>query len=484
MRTRRRAIALFSFVLAGLAVFLPQVPSGAAPAGTPRLEVRAARSSVELVRREGRPVWLDLGIVLASFDAPFDLRVQRDSYDDPVRLWQALHASGGTTLQELPADLLDGWSGLAEFLRVKLFSLDGRLLRQRTSTICPAGWDYQRIDDSGPFDPTYPFGCYGSPFTLGTVWGIDQGWGIVPEWMTDLSVKVPDGDYRAVVSITRRYRELFAVDPADAAVEVGVHIRTGDPCRHCQGASGPGLLGERSALTAAPTVDSPDPSTIVDLVALPAFDIATDREGGRDLLMFGSNVWNRGPASLVVEGFRAGDENILEAWQYFLDDGAIVGKARVGTFEFDDRLGHHHWHFRQFAKYRLLDESLTHVVRSHKQSFCLAPTDAIDLSVDGAVWRPEDIGFSQCGWSPNALWIREVMPAGWGDTYYQWAGGQAFDITKVPNGTYWIEVHANPLGALFDADLTNDIELREVILGGKPAARTVSVPPWHGIDTG
>jgi hypothetical protein len=482
MRTRRGSIALIAAVLATF--LLSQVPSIAAPPGTPRLQVKAARSNIELIRYgAGRPVWLDLGIGLASLDAPFDLRVQRASYDDPVRIWQALHGPGGTTLQELPADVLDGWNGLREFLRIKLFSLDGRLLRQRTSSICPAGWDMQRVDDSGPFDPTYPFGCYGGPFTLGTVWGIDQGWAIVPEWMTNLSVKVPDGDYRAVVTITRRYRELFAVDPDDASVELAVNIRTEDRCRRCEGAA-PERLDGRTSLTAAPVIDSPDPAAISDLVALPAFSIGTDRRHGRDLLMFGSNVWNRGPASLVVEGFRTGDEDLLDAWQYFSEDGAIVGKARAGTFEFDDRLGHGHWHFRQFAKYRLLDESLTHAVRSHKQSFCLAPTDAIDLTVDSAVWRPEDIGFSHCAWSPSALWIREVMPTGWGDTYFQWTAGQAFNITNVPNGTYWIEVHANPLGVLFDADPTNDIEVREVILGGKAGARTVVVPPWHGIDTG
>jgi hypothetical protein len=84
----------------------------------------------------------------------------------------------------------------------------------------------------------------------------------------------------------------------------------------------------------------------------------------------------------------------------------------------------------------------------------------------------------------DALWIREVLPAGWGDTYFQGVPGQSFDITGLPNGTYWIEVRANPLGSLYDVDPTNDTSLREVILGGTPGARTVTVPPWHGIDTG
>jgi hypothetical protein len=81
------------------------------------------------------------------------------------------------------------------------------------------------------------------------------------------------------------------------------------------------------------------------------------------------------------------------------------------------------------------------------------------------------------------MWIREVLPTGWGDTYYQSVPGQSFDITALPNGSYWIEVKANPAGVLFDADASNDLELREVILGGVPGRRTVSVPPYHGIDT-
>ena len=50
-------------------------------------------------------------------------------------------------------------------------------------------------------------------------------------------------------------------------------------------------------------------------------------------------------------------------------------------------------------------------------------------------------------------------------------GVAPFDITQLPNGAYWVEVTANPQGALFDADPSNDTELRDVVLGGTPGAR-------------
>ncbi|HEX4940964.1 MAG TPA: hypothetical protein VFW51_00390, partial [Actinomycetota bacterium] len=56
-------------------------------------------------------------------------------------------------------------------------------------------------------------------------------------------------------------------------------------------------------------------------------------------------------------------------------------------------------------------------------------------------------------------------------------------ISRKPNGTYWIEVRADPRGRLFVGDPTNHVELREVILRGRPGSRTVEAPPWHGIDT-
>jgi hypothetical protein len=75
-----------------------------------------------------------------------------------------------------------------------------------------------------------------------------------------------------------------------------------------------------------------------------------------------------------------------------------------------------------------------------------------------------------------------MMPIGWGDTYEQFLPGQAFNITNLPNGTYYIEVIANPQKVLHETNYRNDVSLRKIILGGTPGHRTVKVPSVHGID--
>ena len=76
-----------------------------------------------------------------------------------------------------------------------------------------------------------------------------------------------------------------------------------------------------------------------------------------------------------------------------------------------------------------------------------------------------------------------MLPVGWGDTYYQALPGQSFDITDLPNGTYFIQITANPQGLLMVGSTTNNTELRRIILGGRLGHPTVRVPRWHGIDT-
>ena len=210
-----------------------------------------------------------------------------------------------------------------------------------------------------------------------------------------------------------------------------------------------------------------------DMVALPAFGMfaGTDEAGG-DQLTFGANIANLGSGPLVVEGFRV-NESTMTATQFEYRDGVPTRSFPAGEFEWDPREGHLHWHFEDIAPYDLVaaDGSVT---RSGKQAFCLAPTDPIDLTLPGAEQRVEtDRLWSACG-GQSALWIREVLPAGWGDTYYQGLPGQAFDITGLPNGTYSVRVTTNFRNRLKESDTSNNVSNREIVLGGSPGERTVT----------
>lgn len=225
-----------------------------------------------------------------------------------------------------------------------------------------------------------------------------------------------------------------------------------------------------------------------DLRSLPAWDIAvTDGEDGdvpgKDYLAFSANVWNAGPAPLVVDGFRKPGKALMDAYQYFYDaNGKQVGYAPTGTMEWDPRVGHEHWHFTDFASYRLLSADQTKEVRSGKEAFCLANTDAIDQTVKNANWHPFNTDLSTACGQKNSLSVREVLDVGSGDTYTQYRPGQSFDITGLPNGTYYIQVIANPEKRLQETNLNNNVALRKVILGGTQGARTVKVPPHDLID--
>jgi Lysyl oxidase len=472
--------------------------AGANPTARPSLRLLAARSAVTITRSRHYAVLLDLGVFVTPVGAPLQLDVFRPDYDSPLQIDQV--SDGGASVTPMPADLLDGYQGLVRFGHIKVVDANGDTVSHGTIDLCPASYDRARVDDTGPPNPTYPaFGCQANPFTLGTVWGIDQGWAVnlvsPYEGPGDGGTRFagPDGTYRVVFRIDDAMVDAFAIAPADATSTVTLHLRTQrQRCSSCTprvphlspGSSS--LDGATGASPDVPIVSDPEPSTLPDLIPLPSSTmfVTHRRNSGRDELVFGATVWNRGPASLWVEGFRQPDASTMDAWQYFTDPtGTIVGKASVGSFEYDARRGHEHWHFEQFARYLLLDGAKQRIVKSHKEAFCLAPTDAIDLLAPRAEWNPGPLGFGGpvCG-SENSIWTREVLPTGWGDTYYQFLPGQSFDITDLPNGRYYVEVQANPKGELFESDLTNDLSYRRIFLRGTPGHRFVVVPPWHGLD--
>jgi hypothetical protein len=481
-------------LIAGLVVPMASLSATAAPAA-PSVRLVAGNDEITIVRRRPFPVPLNIGVFAAAVNGAFEVRATRANYDTPVSVERWI--DGGATIEPWPADTANGWNGLSGFLRVTARKDSGRLVLDEYQDFCPAMYGGQRVDDTGPLNQTYPmYGCYANPFTLGAVWGIDQGWA-VPAVGSDYYyyyggntpfLDAKDGHYDVEVAITPTYADLLGVSSTDRTVTVGVTIETNPHCRRTCMRPAPHAPAAGDAPSEpfghTPVVGAPDPATLPDLIPLPAYGMwVGSHRDGREWLSFGADLWNAGPGNLVVEGYRQPAEDVMDAWQYFLaPDGTVTGKADAGRLEYDTRDGHDHWHFRQFATYQLLDTNKQKIVRSKKEAFCLAPTDAIDMTVPNAEWIPYSVGLgSACG-GPSALWIRENLDVGWGDTYYQGLPGQSFEVTDLPNGRYYVAVIANPKDKLIEGNTSNNVSLRRIFLRGTPGHRYVVVPSYHGID--
>jgi hypothetical protein len=486
---RPRWAAVAAAGLAVAAVGGPVAAAGAAPAPGPRVKLVAAQNSIT-VPRYGHQVYIDPGIWVASLGSALELDVQRPDYATPLAITQVVHlAGGGTQRIPWPASVIGKVpNGLRDFAALTVRTRAGKVVGSRRLMFCPDTYDPERASPSSPATSPYPQECVADPFPKSLVWGVAQGWAVDPAEQVYQGMRLGLGHYTVTETITPTYTQLLNISPADATATVKMTV--------VKGSAGGGLVAraghqpQSRPLRSAPAVRAmanPPASALPDLVPLPSWGISiahvrkTKKHPASDQLDFGATV-SVGHAPLDVEGFRSNGSPTMKAYQYFWQNGHIIGRVRAGTMGFDSKNGHNHWHFEQFAQYQLLNSGQHLAVRSHKVGFCIAPTDPVDLLQPGAVWQPSFLGLGgQCG-STTALWVQELMPVGWGDTYFQTVAGQSFDITRVPDGTYFIEVIANPLKVLHESDTSNDVSLRQVILGGKPGHRTARVPAVNGID--
>jgi hypothetical protein len=112
-----------------------------------------------------------------------------------------------------------------------------------------------------------------------------------------------------------------------------------------------------------------------------------------------------------------------------------------GMFEF--ATCHNHYHFRNYATYRLIDAGTGQEWRAAKRGFCMLDTDPWNTkSGDGSRL------YYSCGTTTQAGF--QGVSRGWADTYRWWLAGQYFVLdggdhqAPVPPGNYLIEVHVNP----------------------------------------
>ena len=426
---------------------------------------------------------VELGTFLVAGSDPFEVRFTRDpSYDTPVIGHVVVGEPDSAQNGEhddvrLGKRFVDGWAGLQDFLHLRVRDADGTLVVNRLKNYCSGGQSVRSAPDSPDTSPYATlYGCHFHPFTLGSVLGIQAGWA-VPAF-SEYGIRLPlhRGRYRVTMTVDSRFRDLLGMTTDDAVETVRLRVvHGGDDCRGCRTtphrASGgtPRPAAHEPAGDVARVPGTPLP----DLQSLPSTGI---RVRGH-YLTFGATVWNAGPSTLVVDGFRRPDENVMDSYQYFYDvDGDPAGHQKVGTMVWDPRSGHHHWHFKDFARYRLLDADKQAIVRSKKEAFCLAATDAVDYTVPGANWEPWNTDLATACGGYSSLAVREVLDVGSGDTYSQYRPGQSFDLDGLADGIYFISTEANPDHNLLEEDLTNNVALRRIRIGTAAGGqRTVKV---------
>ena len=477
-------------------------------------------------------VWLsfDLGLHVIAGKDPFEIWARRTSYDKPIVAERVVTQNGKKKRVALPAGTVADFTGLKDFTSISITDEAGKVVTEYATPFCGNTWGSARTRPDAPATNPYPTRCGGeNPFTLGAVWGVQAGWNaaVADQPQTAAPFDLAPGKYTATATVNPRYRELFGIPSSNATAKVAVTVVEADIdkaglARVKQADATEEPVAAAAAATAADEHDLHEgegdakrqissirpefrapakrPATLKatpasgpkpDLKSLPAWGISieegadenTGEPDGKWYVNFGATVWNAGTSPLLVDGFRRTGTELMDAYQYFFDaKGNQVGSRPAGTMEWDPREGHLHWHFTDFAQYNLLAADQKLAVRSGKEAFCLANTDAVDYTIPNAKWQPENTDLSTSCGANTVVAVREVLDIGNGDTYSQARPGQSFEVTDLPNGTYYIQVLANPEKKLAELSTTNNSALRQIVLGGTPEKRTLTVPPVHGIE--
>ncbi|BBH69428.1 hypothetical protein ACTI_61130 [Actinoplanes sp. OR16] len=521
---RRRRIALGA--AAGAVVLTASgVGVAEAAAAPPALSFVAATNTVtaeRYVEGDDAYLYLDLGLHLIAGKDAFEVRAKRTGYDKPITATRSVVKNGKKTQVALPAGTVKDFTGLKDFTAYVIKDKAGKVVAQYSTPFCGNSYSSGRTRRDAPATNPYPTRCGGeNPFTLGAVWGVQAGWDAAvqdqPSTPGGLS-KLKAGKYTVTATVDAKYQKLFGIpaNKATAKVTVNVvdvkydeaklarskkatalesHAATGHGLHHGEGDASrqvSSYLPEFRAAASKPKQLPLTPKTgpKPDLRSLPAWGISlaegvdekTGKTTGKWYVNFGATVWNAGTSPLLVDGFRRTGTEVMDAYQYFFDaKGKQVGSRPAGTMQWDPREGHLHWHFTDFAQYNLLKADKKLAVRSGKEAFCLANTDAVDYTMAGAKWRPDNTDLATSCGANTVVAVREVLDIGNGDTYSQDRPGQSFDITGLKNGTYYIQVLANPSNKLAELSTGNNSALRQIVIGGTAKKRTLTVPKVYGI---
>ena len=255
-------------VIAGVAAAAPDAKK-AQP--VPELGLIAASASVTLDSWKEEPgVYLDLGTYLTATKAPLELKVTRASYKDPVVATQIIRVGKKTRTKVLPKGLVKDFTGLSDFVRVTVTNAAGKTVVDKTESFCPNNAS-GRVRPDAPATSKYPESCPVNPFTLGSVWGVENGWAAnTYAGYSSTPVALPAGKYTAKVSVTKTYRDLFGIADKPQTVKVTVRERSweenaGARSTDAHASHMAGHSGHAAVRTPAPAAATSGAPTVTDV---------------------------------------------------------------------------------------------------------------------------------------------------------------------------------------------------------------------------
>src|SRR5215469_7064381 len=94
----------------------------------PTIKLVVAQNYIK-VPQFGKFVFLDPGVYVAASGSRLQFDVQRSSYASPQTMTEIMHARGGVTIvRKLPSWLINGWHGLARFVRLTVTDSQGKIV--------------------------------------------------------------------------------------------------------------------------------------------------------------------------------------------------------------------------------------------------------------------------------------------------------------------------------------------------------------------
>lgn len=186
---------------------------------------------------------------------------------------------------------------------------------------------------------------------------------------------------------------------------------------------------------------------------------------GQRLLRFSNGTANAGMGKFHLYGVLPGNPDGTQAVRQvvYRTDGTSFDRE-AGFFVYHP--AHSHIHIEDWCRYQLREvlpgDGVGPVVAGgEKVSFCILDLGVYDRRLPNFSSVPE---FESCQSRVQGLSV------GWIDIYSRSLPGQSIDVTRVPDGFYWLESEVDPEGHMLEADETNNTTRIKVTIGNPPRA--------------